>query len=105
MSTFKSNQGDISNEDLAKREKFWGKKQFRTWSKKELERSSIKMQNLLNALKETTPDELLKIRKLKSYELCKYPVKSKKYIIGVSDAKDIKYALSIAPKTFKVKQG
>lgn len=105
MSTFKSNQGDINKEDLADREKFWGKKQFRTWSKKELERSSIKMQNLLNALKETTPDELLKIRKMNSYELCKYPVKSKEYIIWVSEEKDIKYALSIAPKTFKVKQG
>lgn len=105
MSTFKSNQGDIDNEELTKRKKFWNKKQFRTWSKKELERSSIKMQNLLNALKETTPDELLKIRKMDSYQMRKYPVKSKEYIIWMPEAKDIKYAISIAPKTFKVKQG
>ena len=105
MSTFKSNQGDIDNEELTERKKFWNKKQFRTWGKKELERNSLKIQSLLNALKETTPDELLKIRKMNSYKLCKYPVKSKEYIIWVSGAKDIKYALSIAPKTFKVKQG
>ena len=105
MSTFKSNQGDINNEDLAKRERFWGKKQFQTWSKRELERSSTKMQNLLNALKETTHAELLKILRMDSYQIYKYPVESKEYIIWVSEAKDIKYAISIAPKTFKVKQG
>ena len=105
MSTFKSNQGDINNEDLAKREKFWGKKQFQTWGKKELERSSNKMQNLLSALKETTSAELLKIRKMDSYELHKYPVKSKEYIILAAEPKDIEYAIYIAPKTFKVKQG
>lgn len=105
MSTFKSNRGDLTNGDLAKLEKFWGKKQFRTWNKKELERSSINMQNLLNALKETTHAELLKIRKMNSYQMCKYPVKSKEYIIWVSEAKEIEYAISIAPKTFKVKQG
>ena len=105
MSTFKSNQGDINNEDLAKREKFWNKKQFQTWGKKELERSSTKMQNLLNALKETTPDELLKIRKMNMYEMRKYRVESKEYIIWMSEAKEIEYAISIAPKTFKVKQG
>ena len=105
MSTFKSNQGDINNDDLAKREKFWGKKQFQTWGKKELEHSSINMQNLLNALKETTPAELLKIRRMNSYQMCKYHVKSKEYIIWVSEDKDLDYAISIAPKTFKVKQG
>lgn len=104
MSTFKSNQGDLNNEDLAKLERFWSKKQFRTWNKKELERSSLKMQSLLNALKETTPDELLKIRKMNSFELRKYPVKSKECIIRVAEAKDIEYAISIAPKTFKIKQ-
>ena len=105
MSTFKSNQGDINNEDLTKREKFWGKKQFQTWSKKELERSNLKTQSLLNALKETTHAELLKIRRMDSYQMCKYHVKSKEYIIWMSEAKDIEYAISIAPKTFKVKQG
>ena len=49
MSTFKSNQGEMSNEELAAREKVWGKKQFRTWSKKEIERDSNNMQALLAA--------------------------------------------------------
>ena len=105
MSTFKSNQGDITNEDLAKLEKFWGKKQFRTWNKKELERSSVGMQNLLNALKETTHAELLKIREMTGFDTCNYSVKSKEYIIWMAGPKDIEYAISIAPKTFKVKQG
>ena len=105
MSTFIFKLGEISNEELARRTRKYNKRQFRAWSKKELEHSSIKMQNLLNALKETTHAELLKIRKMNGYELCKYPAKSKEYIIWTADTKDIEYAISIAPKTFKVKQG
>ena len=105
MSTFKSNQGELSNEELAKRTRFWNKKQFRTWSKAELERSSKNMQALLAALKETTATELATILKLNSYEIMKYPLKSKEYIIWTANKKDLEYALSIAPKTFKVKQG
>lgn len=105
MSTFKSNQGTMSNEELDKLTKFWNKKQFRTWSKKEIERSSKNMQALLSALKETTASELKTILKMNSYEIMKYPVKSKEYIIWTANKKDLEYALSIAPKTFKVKQG
>ena len=105
MSTFKFNQGTMSNEDLDKLTKFWNKKQFRTWSKAELERSSKNMQALLAALKETTASELKTILKMNSYEIMKYPVKSKEYIIWTANKKDLDYALSIAPKTFKVKQG
>lgn len=105
MSTFKFNQGAMSNEDLTKLTKFWNKKQFRTWSKSELERSSKNMQALLTALKETTAAELATILKLNSYEIMKYPLKSKEYIIWTANKKDLEYALSIAPKTFKVKQG
>lgn len=105
MSTFKFNQGEMSNEELAKLTKFWNEKQFRTWSKKEIERSSKNMQALLAALKETTAAELASILKMNSYEIMKYPVKSKEYIIWTANKKDLEYALSIAPKTFKVKQG
>ena len=105
MSTFKFNQGTMSNEELDKLTKFWDKKQFRTWSKKEIERSSENMQALLSALKETTASELKTILKMNSYEIMKYPVKSKEYIIWTTNKKDLDYALSIAPKTFKVKQG
>lgn len=105
MSTFKFNQGTMSNEELDKLTKFWSKKQFRTWSKKEIERSSKNMQALLSALKETTASELKIILKLNRYDIIKYRAKSKEYIIWVADKKDLEYALSIAPKTFKVKQG
>ena len=105
MSTFKFNQGAMSNEDLAKLTKFWNKKQFRTWSKSELERSSKNMQALLTALKETTATELKAILKMNSYEIKNYPVESKEYIIWTANKKDLEYAISIAPKTFKVKQG
>ena len=105
MSTFKFNQGTMSNEEFDKLTKFWDKKQFRTWSKAELERSSKNMQALLAALKETTAAELAAILKMNSYEIMKYPVKSKEYIIWTANKKDLDYALSIAPKTFKVKQG
>lgn len=105
MSTFKFNQGEMSNEELDKLTKFWNKKQFRTWSKNEIERSSKNMQALLSALKETTASELKTILKMNSYEIMKYPVKSKEYIIWTANKKDLDYALSIAPKTFKVKQG
>lgn len=105
MSTFKFNQGTMSNEKLDKLTKFWNKKPFRTWSKAELERSSRSMQALLAALKETTASELKTILKMDSCEIMKYPVKSKEYIIWAANKKDLDYALSIAPKTFKVKQG
>lgn len=105
MSTFKFNQGKMSNEELAKLTKFWNKKQFRTWSKKEIERDSNYMQALLAALKETTASELASILKMNSYGIMKYPDKSKEYIIWAANKKDLEYALSIAPKTFKVKQG
>ena len=105
MSTFKFNQGEMSNEELAKLTKFWNKKQFRTWSRKEIERDSNYMQALLAALKETTVSELASILKMNSYGIMKYPVKSKEYIIWTANKKDLEYAISIAPKTFKVKQG
>ena len=105
MSTFKFNQGEMSNEELAKLTEFCNKKQFRTWSKKEIERDSNNMQALLAALKETTVSELASILKMDSYGIMKYPKKSKEYIIWTANKKDLEYALSIAPKTFKVKQG
>lgn len=105
MGTFKFNQGTMSNEELDKLTKFWNKKQFRTWNKAELERSSKSMQALLAALKEVTEAELKIILKMDRYEIKNYPVKSKEYIIWTANKKDLEYALSIAPKTFKVKQG
>ena len=105
MSTFKSNQGDLNNEDLSKLEKFWGKKQFRTWSKKELERTSTDTQKLLVALKEFSTDKIKAIRKLNGYSFRVYHRDDPKHIIWSANQRDLEYALSIAPNTFKVKQG
>ena len=101
----KSNNGILTEKEIQERTKFWDKKQFRTWSKKELERTSKDMQNLLVALKEFSMDEIKAIRKLYTNNYREYNKKDPKYIVRWADQKDLDYAISIAPKTFKVKQG
>lgn len=108
----KSNNGILTEKEIQERTKFWNKKQFRTWSKKELERTSTDMQKLLAALKEFSMDEIKDIRKLEEYGhkayvygLRAYGKNSPEYIICTADQRDLDYAISIAPKTFKVKQG
>lgn len=101
----KSNNGILTEKEIQARTKFWNKKQFRTWSKKELERTSTGMQKLLAALKEFSMDEIKAIRKLEKYSFRLCEKKSPEYIICTADQRDLDYAISIAPKTFKVKQG
>lgn len=101
----KSNNGILSEEDIQARAKFWSKKQFRTWSNKELERTSKDMQKLLVALKEFSMDEIEAIKKLNSYSFRACGKNDPKFIVWLADQKDLDYAISIAPKTFKVKQG
>lgn len=101
----KSNNGILTEKEIRARTKFWNKKQFRTWSKKELERTSTDMQKLLAALKEFSLDEIGAIRKLDRYGFGPYYEKGPKYIVRMADQRDLDYAISIAPKTFKVRQG
>lgn len=101
----KSNNGILTEKEIQERTKFWNKKQFRTWTNKELERTSTDMQKLLAALKVFSMDEIEAIRKLKAYNSGAYCERESKRIIWLADQKDIDYAISIAPKTFKVKQG
>lgn len=101
----KSNNGILTEKEIQARTKFWNKKQFRTWTKKELERTSTDMQKLLAALKEFSMDEIKAIRKLDVYDRGAYYRKEPKYIVLTADQRDLDYAISIAPKTFKVKQG
>ena len=101
----KSNNGNLSEKEIQARTKFWNKKQFRTWTKKELERTSKDMQNLLVAIKGFSADEIKSIRKLDLYGFDSYYKKGPKYIVRMADPRDLDYAISIAPKTFKVKQG
>ena len=101
----KSNNGILSEKEIQERTKFWNKKQFRTWSKKELERTSTDMQKLLVALKEFSMGEIETIRLLNSYSFSARGKNDPKFIVWLAYQKDIDYAISIAPKTFKVKQG
>lgn len=101
----KSNNGTLTEKEIQARTKFWNKKQFRTWTKKELERTSTDMQKLLAALKEFSMSEIETIRMLNSYSLRAYGKNDPKLIVWSAHQKDIDYAISIAPKTFKVKQG
>lgn len=101
----KSNNGILTEKEIQERTKFWNKKQFRTWSKKELERTSTDMQNLLIAIKGFSADEIKAIRKLDRYGFDSCYKRGSKYIVRMADQRDLDYAISIAPKTFKVKQG
>lgn len=98
----KSNNGILTEKEIQKRTRFWNKRQFRTWSKKELEGTSKDMQNLLVAIKGFSVDEIEAIRKSDRYPYC---TKDPKHIVRMADQRDLDYAISIAPKTFKVKQG
>lgn len=101
----KSNNGILPEKEIQARTKFWNKKQFRTWSKKELERTSTDMQKLLVSIKEFSMDEIETLRKLDRYGYKAYGKNDPRYTICTADQRDLDYAISIAPKTFKVKQG
>lgn len=100
----KSNNGILTKKEIQARKRFWNKKQFRTWSTEELERTSKDMQNLLVALKEFSMDEIKAIRKLNRHDLEEYHKNDPRSIIWSAYQREIDYAISIAPKTFRVKQ-
>lgn len=100
----KSNNGILTEKEIQLRTKFWNEKQFRTWSKKELERTSTDMQKLLVALKEFSMDEIKAIRNSDADNF-RYGKNDPKCIVWMAYQEDLDYAISIAPKTFKVKQG
>lgn len=89
----KTNKGILSDEELKERTSFWNKKQFRTWTKKEMGRDAEKMQKVLAAIKDLTVGEIYAAQK-----------KRRGSLSGVH-TEDIEYAISIAPKTFKCKKG
>lgn len=101
----KSNNGILTEKEIQARTKFWDKKQFRTWSRKELERTSTDMQKLLAAIKGFSVDEIKAIKKLNRYAFGTCYKNDTKFIVWLANQKDLDYAISIAPKTFKVKQG
>ena len=101
----KSNNGILTEKEIQARTKFWDKKQCRTWSRKELERTSKDMQKLLVAIKGFSMDEIKAIRNSDVDNFRAYGKDDPKCIVCIADQRDLDYAISIAPKTFKVKQG
>lgn len=101
----KSNNGILTEKEIQARTEFWNKKQFRTWGKKELERTSTDMQKLLAAIKGFSMDEIKAIRNsdVDNFRAC--GKNDPTFIVWLAYQKDLDYAISIAPKTFKVKQG
>ena len=97
----KSNNGILDSKELEKRTKFWNKKTFRTFTKRELEVRSNKMQKLLSAMQGFTVEELNEIR-YKPW--VGYERGSLEDVIRNASKRDFEYAISIAPKSFKVKQ-
>ena len=94
----KSNNGILDSKELEKRTKFWNKKTFRTFTQKELNRDSLKIQTVLAAIKDLTLEEIKAERN-----------KPRQYGVSVSTLQvtsweNIEYAISIAPKSFRVKQ-
>lgn len=77
----KSNNGILTEKEIQRRTKFWNKKQFRTWSKKELERTSTDMQKLLLAIKEFSLDEIEDIRNSDVYSFRAYGKNDLKYTV------------------------
>jgi hypothetical protein len=92
----KSDNGILDSKELEKRTKFWNKKTFRTFTQKELNRDSLKIQKVLAAIKDLTLEEIKTRHKI-----------TIRYSGGVLQSVSweiIEYAISIAPKSFKVKQ-
>lgn len=74
-----SNNGILTEKEIQKRTKFWNRKQFCTWSKKELERTSTDMQKLLAAIERFSMDEIAAIRKLDECRIRTYYKNGSKY--------------------------
>ena len=97
----KSNRGILDSKELEKRTKFWNKKTFRTFTKRELEAGPSKMQKLLSAMRGFTVEELNEIR-YKPWAV--YEQGSSEDVIRSASKRDFEFAIAIAPKSFKVKQ-
>lgn len=101
----KYEQGELTEADIKARRRFWNRKGFfGEPSKKEIERSSRKMQKLLAAIKDCTREEIGQIRKISPYTRRFQYLDKERIIIWEASSEDLEYALRIAPKTFKVNQ-
>lgn len=101
----KYKQGELTEADIKKRQRFWNKKGFfGTPTKKELEKRSNEMQKLLAAMRDLTREEIEQIKRVSpNTGMFGYLGKERNHI-WVASWEDIEYALRIAPKTFKINQ-
>lgn len=92
----KQNIGELSEADLKARRRFWNKKGFfGEPTKRQIERSSLKMQKLVKALKTFPPEEVRRIR------ATKYPGRfftDDMYTVRNASESDFNHAIS----TFKI---
>ena len=101
----KYEQGELTEADIKARRRFWNKRGFfGEPKKKELERSSLKMQKLLAAMKGCTREEIERVRKTSLHTRSFQYLDREGNIIWRASKEDLEYALRIAPKTFKVNQ-
>ena len=101
----KHEQGKLTEANIKARRRFWNKKGFfGEPTKRELERSSRKMQELLAAIKGCTREEIEQIREISSCTRSFQHLGKERTIIWEATKEDLEYALRIAPKTFKVNQ-
>lgn len=101
----KYEQGELTEADIKARRRFWNKRGFfGEPERKELERSSLKMQKLLAAMKDCTREEIARIRMTSPHTRVFQYLDKERNIIWRAPEEDLKYALRIAPKTFKVNQ-
>lgn len=92
----KQNTGELSEADLKARRRFWNKKGFFGEPDKEaIERSSLKMQKLVKALKTFTPEEIKEIRAMEYQDS---RLVGAKYLVWSASESDINHAVS----TFKI---
>ena len=92
----KSNQGIITDKEMAALRRFWNKKGFFGEPDKEaIERSSLKMQKLVKALKALSPEEIKKIRAMEYQDS---RLVGAKYLVWSASESDINHAIS----TFKI---
>ena len=94
----KQNIGELSEADLKARRRFWNKRGFfGEPTKKQLERSSMKMQKLVKAMQGRTAEEIRRINS-EPYYLRRNWNETDMMIVTASRA-DIEHAIS----TFKIK--
>lgn len=92
----KSNQGIIDDKEMAARRRFWNKKGFfGEPTRKQIERSSMKMQKLVKALKTFSPEEVNSIR-AKRWPSISFT--SDMYLVRSASESDFNHAIS----TFKI---